>query len=382
MTTLFTPNEPHIKLDHASTILSNPRSSSPLPSNSLHHVTITFSRVYYGDAKEPGVIKSLGLENPAVVAVCYSGRLRSIGTVRAVRSQFPNVRILARATNVAHAADLRAAGADETMTMTTDTGIEIGRRVVGHIGMDESEANFLVNSMRKAIEMSERRGDMGGVGAVTGATTVARTVDVANELGSDSPVVELKELTTATLLPNLRQRLQNTAKAVVKNAGDVGREAVREVSRSGGSESQANARGEGDNTFASKVANRADPQDKTDYELVVMAKASVEKNFEDMLRSASADRAQTEIAPAPEAKKKASTADMFEDMLRESAAKPTTTTTMTATEAVMSESVDVTPQQNCSVSGGDAFEDMLRSAAKKVQDERRLGQGQDPGVST
>lgn len=90
------------------------------------------------------------IDNPTAVVVCFGNRVRSVETVRSVKVNHPGVPILARAKNSAHAAELRAAGADTVVTQTLDTGLELGTRLMTTMGIPLDETAYLVNAIRAA----------------------------------------------------------------------------------------------------------------------------------------------------------------------------------------------------------------------------------------
>jgi len=114
------------------------------------------------DESNPDILEGACIDRAGAVVVCISNRQRSVRAVLSVKVNHPNTLVLAQAQNAAHAVELRKAGADEVVTMTLDTGLALGARLITMLGLPVSEAEFLSNLVRSseitgAYGESERR---------------------------------------------------------------------------------------------------------------------------------------------------------------------------------------------------------------------------------
>jgi Kef-type K+ transport system membrane component KefB/voltage-gated potassium channel Kch len=107
--------------------------------------------VMYGDASRPEVIKASGVKRPGAVVVAYSQPERAVLAVKAAREAFgPEVFVLARARDPAHAEHLRAAGATQCCVDALETGVQMGTAVLGALGETEPRTLALAAMLRSS----------------------------------------------------------------------------------------------------------------------------------------------------------------------------------------------------------------------------------------
>jgi Kef-type K+ transport system membrane component KefB/voltage-gated potassium channel Kch len=107
--------------------------------------------VMYGDASRPEVIKASGVRRPGAVVVAYSQPERAVLAVKAAREAFgPEVFVLARARDPAHAEHLRAAGATQCCVDALETGVQMGTAVLGALGETEPRTLALAAMLRSS----------------------------------------------------------------------------------------------------------------------------------------------------------------------------------------------------------------------------------------
>ena len=87
-------------------------------------------RVYFGDASRPDILEGLHLSTARTVVVALSDSDAATRLVGLLRGMLPDLPILARATNDAHAAELVRAGATYVVPELVATGRRLAERIV------------------------------------------------------------------------------------------------------------------------------------------------------------------------------------------------------------------------------------------------------------
>jgi hypothetical protein len=104
--------------------------------------------VLYGDGTRLTVLQAAGVGAPRAVVVGYQARGRAVAAVAALRGAFPGTRVLARAIDLAHAADLEEAGASEVVCAESEAGVAVGSRLALGLGAGPSAVAALASAMR------------------------------------------------------------------------------------------------------------------------------------------------------------------------------------------------------------------------------------------
>jgi CPA2 family monovalent cation:H+ antiporter-2 len=100
--------------------------------------------VYYGDASRAELLQRAGVERAAAVVVTTNDSEAARRCVEMMRRHFPQVPVLARARDDAHARVLRAAGATGVVPETLEAGLQLSGHVLEALGMPaESRDEFL-----------------------------------------------------------------------------------------------------------------------------------------------------------------------------------------------------------------------------------------------
>lgn len=92
--------------------------------------------VFFGDATRPEVMEALRAEEARAAAVCVDDPVAATRLVALLHYIFPNLRILARARDEAHAAELRAAGALDVAIELLPTGRQLAEEIFERRGED------------------------------------------------------------------------------------------------------------------------------------------------------------------------------------------------------------------------------------------------------
>jgi len=154
--------------------------------------------VVYGDAAEPGVLSTLGLEHASVVVVSFVGPDTALRIVRAVRRLRGDVPVLVRTEDDSRLEALQAAGATEVVPEIFETSLALVSHVLLFLNVPSQEVLETTEDIRHdryAILSSVfRRRDSGAV--------------------TDDPRALLKQLRTVVLPPG--------AVAVGRSIGELG----------------------------------------------------------------------------------------------------------------------------------------------------------------
>lgn len=96
---------------------------------------------FFGDPSRPELLEAAGLQTAQVMVVAVDVREVALGIVRYVRSQRPDIHIIARARDRVHVYELFQAGANDIVRETFDSSVRVGRYVLENMGFSEYEAS-------------------------------------------------------------------------------------------------------------------------------------------------------------------------------------------------------------------------------------------------
>lgn len=105
-------------------------------------------KVYYGDATRIDLLRAAGCEKARALIVAIDNVEDSLALVDAVRAEFPNVPILARARNVTHYYDLMDRGVTVIERETFEAALQLGRRTLQQLGFDPEQARQAAKKFR------------------------------------------------------------------------------------------------------------------------------------------------------------------------------------------------------------------------------------------
>jgi glutathione-regulated potassium-efflux system ancillary protein KefC len=91
-------------------------------------------KVFYGDATRIDLLKAAGAGKARALVVAIDGIEDSLALVDAVRANFPDLTIMARARNVTHLYDLMDRGVTIVERETFESALQLGRSVLQHLG--------------------------------------------------------------------------------------------------------------------------------------------------------------------------------------------------------------------------------------------------------
>ncbi|WP_297798481.1 monovalent cation:proton antiporter-2 (CPA2) family protein [uncultured Marinobacter sp.] len=115
---------------------------------------------YFGDASRLDLLETAGIANARLLVVAIDDRERAVSLVHHVKHHFPGVWILARAFDRGHGYDLRDAGADEVVSETYHSALELGGQALTAFGVHPLRARqmtwaFVNNEKAHEAELRE-----------------------------------------------------------------------------------------------------------------------------------------------------------------------------------------------------------------------------------
>lgn len=97
-------------------------------------------RSFFGDASRPDLLETAGIGQARLLVVAINDGERAIEIVKHVKKFFPGVWILARAFDRGHGYQLRQAGADDVISETYHSALELGGHALTAIGVHPMRA--------------------------------------------------------------------------------------------------------------------------------------------------------------------------------------------------------------------------------------------------
>ncbi|WP_339119133.1 monovalent cation:proton antiporter-2 (CPA2) family protein [Halomonas sp. BMC6] len=139
-------NIPIVALDHEIEQIEN-----------LRNIRI---KSYFGDASRSDLLETAGIEHARLLVVAIDDRERAVGIVKHVKQFYPNVWVLARAFDRGHGYQLREAGADDVISETYHSALELGGHALTAMGVHPMRAKqmtwaFVQNEEAHADELFE-----------------------------------------------------------------------------------------------------------------------------------------------------------------------------------------------------------------------------------
>jgi monovalent cation:H+ antiporter-2, CPA2 family len=105
-------------------------------------------QAYYGDASNPEFLRKCGLAHAKALAVTMDNPERAEEIVRNARSEFADLKIVARARDEAHAIQLYEAGATEAVPETIEASLQLGEALLVETGVPMGLAIASVHERR------------------------------------------------------------------------------------------------------------------------------------------------------------------------------------------------------------------------------------------
>ena len=110
------------------------------------------NQVYYGDASRLDLLRAAGIESAKILVLAIDDVDASIRTAQLVRSQFPKVKVFARARNRQHVFALMDAGVTNIIRETLLSSLDLATSVLQELGDTQGAARDAVRKFRQHDE--------------------------------------------------------------------------------------------------------------------------------------------------------------------------------------------------------------------------------------
>jgi len=111
-------------------------------------------RVFFGDGTRPDLLHSAGIDKAKLLVVAIDGKEQITELVHHVIKEYPNLHVLARATDRNHVYDLWAVGCRDIVRETYDSSLRMGRSAFQALGIESERAAL----MTEQFNQRERQG--------------------------------------------------------------------------------------------------------------------------------------------------------------------------------------------------------------------------------
>ncbi len=106
-------------------------------------------KVYYGDGARTDILRAAGAEHARVILVCIDHPAATTRIVEEAKAQYPQARVLARASDREHALELVQKDADWVIRETFESALLMSREAVISLGASEAEADEAMGELRR-----------------------------------------------------------------------------------------------------------------------------------------------------------------------------------------------------------------------------------------
>ncbi len=106
-------------------------------------------KVYYGDGARSDILRAAGAEHARVILVCVDEPAAATRIVEEAKEQYPQARVLVRASDRQHALALLQKDADWVIRETFESALLMSREALIALGVDEVEADEAMAELRR-----------------------------------------------------------------------------------------------------------------------------------------------------------------------------------------------------------------------------------------
>ena len=117
--------------------------------------------VFYGDARQPDVLKSLGVGDTGLIVVTVDNFQLAEQVVSSLHRTFPKLEILARGHDLEHCRTLQAQGAGLAVSENLEASIALAHAALAQVKGDDVENNVAIDRFRKAYYSGTRAEESG-----------------------------------------------------------------------------------------------------------------------------------------------------------------------------------------------------------------------------
>eukprot|EP01036_Dinobryon_divergens_P023585 gene23585-31945_t len=113
-------------------------------------------RILYGDGSQPMVLATAGVSSPSMFVVTYGDSEQSVKAVERLRQAFPEVPILARATDTEEYFHLIDAGATLALSDDRESSLSLGVSLLQRLGISSEAVESLGVEIRRSFDLRDR----------------------------------------------------------------------------------------------------------------------------------------------------------------------------------------------------------------------------------
>jgi glutathione-regulated potassium-efflux system protein KefB len=122
-------------------------------------------KVYYGDGTRLDVLRASGAETAEAILVCVDKQEQADKIVELAKAEFPHAKLYVRAFDRGHALRLINAGVEYQLREVLESAIVFGRKVLVDLGVEEDEADEIIQEVRQRDEQRLEMQIAGGLRA-------------------------------------------------------------------------------------------------------------------------------------------------------------------------------------------------------------------------
>jgi glutathione-regulated potassium-efflux system protein KefB len=156
-------------------------------------------KVYYGDGTRLDILHAAGAATADVVLVCVDNKESALRIVELVKSEFPLVKVFARAYDRGHALALVKTGVDYQLREVFESALTFGSEVIRTLGATDDEIEAVMEGVRRRDSQRFEAQILGGLQAGRGLL-LSNAVDQAREQGADVQGVDVESLVNESTL--------------------------------------------------------------------------------------------------------------------------------------------------------------------------------------
>ncbi|MEQ1769601.1 MAG: monovalent cation:proton antiporter-2 (CPA2) family protein [Devosia sp.] len=140
-------------------------------------------KVYYGDGTRLDILRAAGAGEADVVLVCVDKAEQSNRIVELLRSEFPLVKVMARAFDRRHAFELIKAGVDFQIRELFESALVFGSEALRSLGVDPDAVQDTIAGVRERDRIRFEAQLLGGLNAAPADLLLSNAEDQARETG-------------------------------------------------------------------------------------------------------------------------------------------------------------------------------------------------------
>lgn len=106
-------------------------------------------RVYYGDGRRTDILRAAGIDHAGLLIYAIDGAWDPALTLGPIRTEWPDLPILARAFDRVHLLALRRAGVETVIRETFESGVEMGRQALAMLGTPDTVVDAIESEFRR-----------------------------------------------------------------------------------------------------------------------------------------------------------------------------------------------------------------------------------------